>query len=192
LWSQISPHPDQHTAHSDPVDAYSSACVQDYFAAEQTGVAYQCLYPGPALTVNLQAWGEQAGWHHDSPLRVGINPVWGTWFAYRALVLAATDLPVSVPLSSVSPCLTCPDQPCIRHCPAAALASGALQLDRCVSWRRQPASVCSDRCLARLACPVASARRYSDAQIRYHYGVSMDFIRQYDAGRATAPLNQPD
>lgn len=191
LWEQMARRGADPAASRDPVDAYSAACVSEYFATGQAGVAYQCLYPGPA-PLNLPAWGELAGWHHASPLRVGINAVWGTWFAYRALVLAATDLPLSVPLLSASPCVTCADQPCIRHCPAAALVSGTLQLDTCVSWRRQPASACSDRCLARLACPVASAQRYSDAQVRYHYGVSMDFIRQYDAGREASSLNQPD
>jgi epoxyqueuosine reductase len=36
--------------------------------------------------------------------------------------------------------------------------------------------------VARTSCPVASEHRYSDAQIHYHYGRSMQVIEALKAG----------
>lgn len=159
----------------DPIDDFSVHHVLRWFAEHCPGAALHRLYPGSA-PVDLQALGRLAGWHHDSPLRIGIQPGWGTWFAYRVALLADTALPPSVPLNAPSPCDACPDTPCIDACPAAAMADGRFALERCLAYRQQPASRCEHTCVARLRCPVGASQRYPDAHIHHVYRHSLAMI----------------
>ncbi len=163
---------------ADPIDDFTRLTVDRWFAAEMPARRYRVLYPG-ACPVGLQALGKLAGWHHDSPFMVGINATWGSWYAYRAVVLADTDFVPTPALTGSSPCLSCAAQPCVAACPGKALAGGEFALDKCITWRRQPASTCATACLARLACPVASEHRYCGEQIRHSYAISLRMIEQY-------------
>lgn len=168
-----------HGAH--PVDQFVTECIAASMNGPLLGHAWQQVFPGPQA-MGLQSLGQLAGWHHASPFWVGVHQDWGSWFAYRAVVLADTDLPLTPRLESPSPCDSCASKPCISACPAGALASsqtGAWQLRTCIDYRKLETSACQDRCLARNACPVGAAHRYDDAQIRYHYLHSMRAIRQY-------------
>lgn len=161
-----------------PVDTYSRQVVEAFMARRFPGLAFRFLYPG-ASVVPLQSLGQLAGWHHESPLKVGINDTWGLWYAYRALILVEADLPVSAPVSSQSPCATCHDKPCIVACPAQALSEKNLRLEQCVDFRLQDHSICSHQCMARWACPVAPQHRYAKAQVEYHYGHSLPHLQQW-------------
>lgn len=158
-----------------PVDEFSQRVVQQFMAAALPDVRYRILYPGPSV-VPLQQLGELAGWHHPSPMMVGINDVFGLWYAYRVLVMADSRLQPAAPVAAPSPCGACVDKPCVRACPAGALAQGTLELARCLDQRLAAASSCRQTCLARTACPVASEHRYTDAQIHYHYEYSLGYI----------------
>ena len=161
-----------------PVDAFSRQVVSEFMARRFPDLGFRFLYPGTSV-VPLQSLGMLAGWHHESPMKVGINDTWGLWYAYRALVLVDTALPSSPPVSSVSPCVTCTDKPCIAACPSGALDQADMRLERCIDFRLQDDSVCSHQCLARWACPVAPERRYDAEQVEYHYGHSLPHLRQW-------------
>jgi len=161
-----------------PVDDFSADTVRRYFG-EELGADYRLLFPNEAFTLPLQRLGELAGWHHDSPFRVGVNRQWGSWFAYRAVALAATDLPPTKPAGWGPACADCMAKPCIAACPAGALASGRLELDRCIDYRLQQGSECTLTCLARLTCPVGAGHRYSEAQIGHHYGRSLVSLKAW-------------
>lgn len=163
---------------ADPVDDFSVGAVARWFAAQLPGHRYTLLYPGDR-PVGLQALGRLAGWHQATPFKVGILPGWGSWFAYRAALIADTALPTTPPLQVESPCLSCAAQPCITACPAQAMAGGAFVLERCTGYRRQPDSRCRDACLARDACPVGREHRYHDDHLRHSYGVSLRAIERY-------------
>lgn len=168
-----------HGAH--PMDQFVTECIAAWMDGPLHGHTWRQVFPG-AQTVGLQRLGTLAGWHHASPFWVGVHQDWGSWFAYRAVVLADTDLALTPRLESPSPCDRCADKPCISACPAGALASaqtGAWQLQTCLDYRKQARSPCQDRCLARNACPVGAAYRYEDAQISYHYLHSMQAIRTH-------------
>lgn len=165
-----------------PVDTFSCQVVGEFMARRFPGVVFHVLYPGPRV-VPLQALGERVGWHHESPLRIGINDTWGLWYAYRALILVEAVLPSSPPVQSVSPCITCHDRPCMSACPPRALEPGVLRLARCIDFRLLQESVCHRQCLARWACPVAPEQRYDEAQVHYHYGHSLPHLRQWREGR---------
>lgn len=166
---------------SAPVDTFVGECVRAWMEGPLAGHAWLQLFPG-TRPIGLQRLGELAGWHHPSPFWVGVDAEWGSWFAYRAAVLADTSLPVTPRRETTSPCLSCSGQPCVSACPAGALASdqtGAWRLQVCLDYRKQPGSACVDRCLARNACPVGEPHRYSDEQIAYHYLHSMRAIREW-------------
>ncbi|MFZ5601431.1 MAG: hypothetical protein ACOY7J_03175 [Pseudomonadota bacterium] len=159
-----------------PLDEFAVDTVQRFLADAAPGARYRVLYPGASL-IPLQTLGQLAGWHHPSPMMVGINDYWGTWYAYRVALVADTDFAPSVRVNSASPCTTCVEKPCLAACPAGALrARDGLHLERCLDHRTAPASSCGGTCLARVACPVAPQHRYPDQQIDYHYRYSLAHI----------------
>ena len=178
LWAAVS---QAGVSGPDPIDDYTRQTVADWFATTLPGHRYRIVYPG-TQPVALQQLGQLAGWHHATPFMLGIDASWGTWWAYRAVVLADTDF---APFPAVDrsrpenhPCAPCAAKPCITACPAGAMADGSFALAKCVDDRRQPASACAYTCLARLACPVGSAHRYDSEQLRHSYGISLQTIRE--------------
>jgi len=164
---------------SAPIDTFTIAQVEKFFAEHAPDMSFQIVYPGPAL-VPLQRLGALLGWHNDTPFKVGVNQAWGSWFAYRALLLVDSELTPSMPLTYPSPCDACERKPCVRACPVKAVSETAeFDLDRCMHFRNRADSPCGQRCLSRLACPVGSEHRYSDAQLSYHYGCSMGVIERH-------------
>jgi hypothetical protein len=164
---------------AEPVDHFSLKLVEKFIGDFLAGPEVVMLYPsGPMIP--LQRLGSLAGWSHPSPLGLGINPDYGLWFAYRVAFLTNLPLPLTEARPSASPCATCPDQPCIAACPGQAVQAGqTFGLSRCVDYRLSPAAPCQDRCLSRLACPVAPEQRYPLAQVQYHYRYSLESIRRY-------------
>lgn len=168
--------------HNDPIDSFSHAAAQQFARKILGEDRYQVIYPG-THPVALQQMGLAAGWHANSPLGLGINPRWGLWFAYRAAILTRIPLPEIRHPKAASPCVSCQDQPCISHCPAQALtADRAIDMPRCGNYRLNEDSRCSDRCLARISCPVSIEHRYTLEQIRYHYRLSLETLRHYYGG----------
>jgi len=161
-----------------PIDDFTVHSVERCFAKHLPDNRYHIVYPGDA-PVGLQQLGAQAGWHHAAPFMVGIDADWGSWYAYRAVVLADTDFCPSRAVDRNSPCTSCDTRPCIAACPAQAMADGSFSLARCAAYRLQPDSVCAFTCQARLACPVGSAHRYDADQLRHTYSISLRTLREY-------------
>lgn len=158
---------------ADPVDDFSEMLTRRFIADYVNDMDVFWLFPSERL-IPLQQLGGLAGWGHSSPLGLQISARYGLWFAYRAAFLTNADLPVVVAAPTPSPCATCEHKPCVAACPATAVhPASPLDLTACLSHRTRPASSCADRCLARLACPVAPEHRYEMAQVRYHYGRSL-------------------
>lgn len=175
LWEQV-----KHLvgSFSDPIDSYTKQCINTFFNRDGTSNSVHILYPGDSASpVPLQQLGALAGWHFDSPLRIGVNDHWGSWFAYRALILTNIDFDITPPATYRSACENCSEKLCIDACPANAIADAQLSLPRCINYRQQQRSQCAHRCLARLACPVAQEHSYSTEQVEYHYGLSLDTIK---------------
>ncbi|KXB29461.1 hypothetical protein AT959_16040 [Dechloromonas denitrificans] len=163
---------------ADPIDDFTVRTIAQCFAAHLPDNRYQLLYPSHH-PIGLQQLGSLAGWHHASPFMVGIDAEWGSWSAYRAVVLADTRFPVSSPVHRSHPCSACRTQDCIAACPAGALGDGPFKLERCVAYRKQPDSACRTTCLARLACPVGVRHRYTDEQISHSYSISLRMIEEF-------------
>ncbi|WP_306605611.1 hypothetical protein [Azonexus sp.] len=170
----------------DPIDDYTSAAVDRCFAEFLPENHYRILYPGPAM-IGLQALGKLAGWHHPSPFMIGVDRQWGSWFAYRAVVLSDTAFSPTTPVDrnkpeNTSPCLDCIARPCISACPAGATGEH-FQLEACSNERLRPGSACALGCLARQACPAGSTHRYSEAQIRHSYAKSLKILENWQRMR---------
>lgn len=163
---------------TDPIDDFSMQTVRQWFAQCYPQHSYEIVYPG-TQAIGLQRLGQLAGWHHASPFMVGIDSEWGSWYAYRALVVADTHFEPTKPAHSAHPCETCDHKICVARCPAGALDGGQFDLAACIGYRKQEGSGCKATCLARVSCPVGSAHRYSDAQIRHTYSLSMQAIERY-------------
>ena len=71
-------------AASDPVDRFSLQLVDTFISEFLDPSEALMLYPLTTFDLPLQRLGELAGWHHPSPLGIGINARYGLWFAYRA------------------------------------------------------------------------------------------------------------
>lgn len=162
---------------SDPIDRFSKDLVTSFLSNYLRPSEFQIIYPG-SNTVNLQALGELAGWHYPSPLKIGINHQWGTWFAYRVVVLCKSEFPISPPLNYHSPCVDCESKACVSSCPPGAVTNKEFNLTACASYRLSEHSDCSNQCLARQACPVGKANQYPPEQINYHYTQSLSVIRE--------------
>lgn len=162
----------------DPIDDFTMLTVRRWFDACQPHNAFEILYPG-TQAIGLQRLGQLAGWHHPSPFMVGIDREWGSWFAYRAVVVADTCFEPTSPTESEHPCGACEHRICIGSCPANALAGGEFNLGKCIAYRKQEDSACKASCLARVSCPVGSEHRYCDEQIRHTYSISMRAIERY-------------
>lgn len=169
---------------ADPVDHYSLTIACQYIERCLDNAPHLILYPLTDFLIPLTQLGELAGWSYPAPIGLGINPTYGVWFAYRVAFLVNDNrLPAAehrLPAAD-HPCASCTDKPCLAACPARAVRPDPQQFDifTCVRHRLEHKSSCADRCLARLACPVAPEHRYSLAQIRYHYGQSLETIREY-------------
>lgn len=164
-------------AADNPVDDFSIKIARAFFTQHHPDLNYEIIYPGPA-PIGLQQLGHLAGWHHDSPFKVGVNKHWGSWYAYRAVVLTDSAFTPTLNTDLQSPCTNCTEKFCITACPAGA-CDRDFELMKCINFRKQPASPCRNQCLARLACPAGAEHRYSDAQVHYHYSVSMKTIEEY-------------
>ena len=175
LWQRVSAAQQAGTVGGDdPIDAYTVDCIKRLFSNRLRKI----LYPGPQAP-GLQALGQLAGWHRATPFMVGIDPEYGTWFAYRALLLTAGGFLPTPPVDREHPCTDCCERPCLAACPAGALAGGELDLASCLDYRLQAGSRCAATCHARAACPVGGEYRYSPAQIAHAYGHSLRFLRAW-------------
>lgn len=173
-------------AGDDPIDDYSTRTIRHWFAQELPEHRWRILFPG-ARPIGLQALGALAGWHQPSPLMIGVDAEWGSWYAYRAVVIADTAFAPSPRHAGHSPCPSCLDAPCTGACPTRALAGGRFDLAACSRYRLLPDSPCAEDCLARQACPAGSPHRYDEAQIRHSYARSLAVIRQYYAPATQTP-----
>jgi epoxyqueuosine reductase len=177
----------------DPLDDRSRKLVKDFLKridCQNHLFLYPTALEPPApeivaadINIDLRSIGRELGWHHDSPLGIGIHARFGTWFAYRAVVATRTEFDLTQVVDEVSPCLSCADKPCVSHCPAGAVVSegSTFKLDSCLAERQRIGTGCSLTCQSRLSCPVGDEYRYSEEQMNYHYGHSLEMIKVFSA-----------
>jgi cyanocobalamin reductase (cyanide-eliminating) / alkylcobalamin dealkylase len=145
-------------AASDPLNRYVEAVFARVFPDDRVWFGHR-RYEGAFLP--LQRIAVAAGLGSLAPTQLVIHPIYGPWFALRAVVLraganvAATTAPASPTCQCTSACTN-----------ALAEALAARGPD---AWRAWLA--------VRDACPVGREHRYGEHQLRYHYTRARDAIR---------------
>jgi epoxyqueuosine reductase QueG len=159
-----------------PLDRWTRAVVTEAARAalEPLGVAHAEHFPflgaqAGGAVIPFQRLGRAAGLAPASPLGLQIHPVYGAWWAYRALIVADAELPPAEPLSDG--CAGCP-APCVAACPGGAVARAGFDIPACHA-HRLAAEECHVSCAARLACIRGPEHRYSEAQLAFHMRASM-------------------
>jgi len=165
LFERVSREVRRGTAYeTDPLDQFVYAAVMK--ADPQPGPTRKWIFSDRRPAVDFRTLARHAGLGHASRLGLLIHPKDGPWIGLRAACFTLEDLPQTPPLPDPSPCEGC-SAPCAPACPAAALQSTHLDLNRCVRWRNTHSS-CSAACFARAACVVGKTSAYSVIQQRYH------------------------
>jgi methylmalonic aciduria homocystinuria type C protein len=132
-------------ASADPLERYVEAAIERAFGDAPVWFSHR-RYDG--AFVPFQRIAVATGLGVLAPTQLVIHPVYGPWFALRAIVLVDGEPPAPPAL----PVVTC----CTGDCAArldVAVGSG--------DWRAWLA--------VRDACNVGRAYRYSEQQITYHY-----------------------
>jgi len=163
--------------HANPVDAYTertmAAFCENYLVTtgSRDSMDYLVAWPNEMQReVPVMGLGSYAGWQHPSPLGLGLHPVHGLWFAYRAVLFLGPQWPEQKLAPSKNPCDSCEGKPCVEACPVGALGGTAgPDLVSCFEERQRPWAACGKLCLARTACPIGSASRYSSPQVEHHH-----------------------
>lgn len=181
FWRELSSRHQVQIGADNPVDRYVIETVEKTLNPSDL---LKVIYPGNHFAP-LTKLGKLCGWHHVSPLGLGIHGEYGVWFAYRALVLVTRQFEPS-PLATadantgrLSPCQRCASKPCITACPASAVSKNGFRVKTCTAHRLADYSSCRLTCHARSACPVGTQHHYSAEQMAYHYQHSLDNIRKY-------------
>jgi len=151
----------------DPLDTWTRAVLAPIAAS----LGADFVHPSDEPFQPFQRWAQRAEGIAQSPIGILIHHQYGLWHAYRGAFLfpfALDDLPE--PISDASPCLSCPDQPCLTACPVDAFTIGNYDADACRAHvRSRAAPVCIEAgCAARLACPVGTEHRYGPDQMNFH------------------------
>lgn len=129
----------------DPLDRYTEQSIGRAFPGAPIWFGHR-RYDG--AFVPLQRLAVATGLGALAPTQLVIHPIYGPWFALRAVVLVAGEPPPTAPIAA--PCT------CGASCHEALARALAAR-----SWQAWLA--------VRDACPIGKAFRYSDEQIAYHY-----------------------
>ena len=152
-----------------PLDGYAKAHITR--AADTLNAPHVILWAddvGPSAAP-VQRIAHATGLAWLSPSHLSVHPVYGPWFAFRAVVLVDRDgdgFGRSIP---PDPCSAC-HKPCMAALDTAVSKSETLDhsavSEHFELWRR-----------VRDVCPEGAPHRYDEAQLRYHYTKDKELLR---------------
>jgi epoxyqueuosine reductase len=157
-----------------PLDRYTARVVSAAVGAALSGAGarYALAYPFDAdPVIPFQRLGRAAGLGGPGPLALQIHPVFGPWWAYRALIVLDRAPPPGTAPPLGDACAGCP-APCVPACPAGAVRAAGFDVPACHA-RRSTAPDCRESCAARIACVRGPVHRYGDRQLAFHMRASL-------------------
>lgn len=159
-----------------PLDRYTRETVEAAAASALApwGVRHATRFPfltsAPAQAhLPFQRLGRAAGLGGPGPLGIQVHPVYGPWWAYRALIVVDRALPEAAPVGDG--CAGC-HAPCVAACPAGAVQTSGFLVPACHA-RRRTAEPCRLSCVARITCIRGPEHRYRDEELAFHMAASM-------------------
>lgn len=175
FWSLFVAWWQAHPGLADPLDTWSKSVIEPVAAA----AGGQAVFPSDRPWHPFQAWAMEAEALRPSPLGLLIHPEFGLWHGYRGAILFADSVPgdrvrsesETVVQSLFHPCDECLEKPCTRACPVGAFSPDGFAVSNCRSYLRTEdgrQGCMASGCLARDACPIGRAHRYSPAQLQFH------------------------
>ncbi len=157
---------------SDPLDRYTRRIVGELVARALAplAVGYAIGFPfGAEPFLPFQRLGRAAGLGGPGPLGLQIHPIYGPWWAYRAVVAVNRSLsPEPPPGDGCAGCAA----PCVVACPASAVQRGGFSIVLCQAHRRV-AEPCRLSCAARIACIRGPEHRYADRELAFHMAAAL-------------------
>ncbi|HSQ00782.1 MAG TPA: hypothetical protein VL049_26455 [Candidatus Dormibacteraeota bacterium] len=145
-------------ASADPIERYVEARLTPVVAGLGVRSALRWAHdPPPRLAI--QRLADVTGLAPLSPAGLNVHPVYGPWFALRAVVVLDLAGPAGDPPATA---LACED--CVHTCMPLFERARAAQLGQTGIDDTWPLWLA-----VRDACPIGRAHRYDEAQIRYHY-----------------------
>ncbi len=151
----------------DPIDRWSKRVVGDL--ADRFGATARYPFGGPPYEPFID-WAIRSGRAFSSPTGMLVHDTVGMMISYRGALHFADAFAIPEP-APVSPCATCPDQPCTTTCPVAALsANAAYDVAQCHSHLDRPAGddCMMQGCAARRACPFSRGAGRQSEQSAHH------------------------
>jgi hypothetical protein len=164
--------PEARDGQSDPLDRYTARVVADRVARALAAGAVRFAIGHPFdrdPVIPFQRLGRAAGLGGPGPLALQIHPVFGPWWAYRALIVV--DRPLAPAAAPGDGCAGCP-APCVSACPGRAVSRAGFDVGACHAHRLADVA-CQPSCAARLACIRGPEHRYTDQQLAFHMRASM-------------------
>jgi methylmalonic aciduria homocystinuria type C protein len=159
LWPRfaaaIAADPDLAVA-ADPIDRYAEQIIEPV-AAALGGRAWFAHRRYDGRYLPFQRLAVVAGVAALSPSQLLIHPIYGPWFALRAVIVCDGEPPFAAPVTR--PC------ECAAHGCVAAFERASARPDDWHAW-----------VAVRDACPVGREHRYGDPQIAYHYSKDRRFL----------------
>lgn len=166
FWPMMKVSPEMQDGAPDPIDRWSRRVIGDL--AHFLGAEALFPFGGPPYLPFLR-WAMDSGRAWQSPAGMLVHDVAGLMASYRGALRFSHD--VILPAASVSPCQTCPDQPCLSTCPVNALsAARGYDVASCHTFLDTDTG---DDCLtlgckARRACPVSQSFARDPEQSAFH------------------------
>ena len=167
FWEMFKNTPEMQDGKADPIDRWSLRVIKDLADKLQA----EPLFPfgGPPYQPFLR-WALASGRAWQSPAGMLVHDTAGLMISYRGVLRFDTELdwPAN---QSISPCLSCADQPCATACPVNALsAKDGYNVDACHSYLDTPAGqgCMTYGCIARRACPVSQTFNRNPEQSALH------------------------
>ena len=146
-----------------PLNSYVVQAIERALASVQVASGVRWAHIPEPHHVAFQKLAEIAGLAFLSPGFLSVHPVYGSWIAFRAVVVLDATGPLAKPPSIVRPC---PD--CGNAC-GRALSEALVAVEDAVSRNQAIADQWRVWLGVRDACPVGKNFRYSNEQILYHY-----------------------
>jgi len=164
----------------DPLDRWTRRTVEALLApCRAAGLRAEARYPfwNEPDPLPFQRIGAAAGLGGTSRLGLTLHPAFGSWIAYRVLLLFDRPMAEEAAPPAVDACAGCA-APCVDACPAGAVAAG-WDAPRCVDHRLDTGDACASGCHARLACPAGADQRYGADALRFHQAASYATARAW-------------